>query len=68
MDIHNKPLAVVPFKSYRYKGKYSYIMIGATDIADALNEVKRSIWDKLPCQENLEVWNDDTCKYVDANV
>jgi hypothetical protein len=31
LDIHNKPLAAAGLTSYRYKGRYGWIMIGARD-------------------------------------
>ena len=54
--MHNKPLAAAGLTSYRYKGPFGYIMIGAKDNADALREARRSTeGDAKP--ENLEVWN-----------
>jgi hypothetical protein len=54
------PLAAHGFISYRYNGRYGYIMIGARDDADALNEASRSTDEIKP--ENLEVWNGE--RYV----
>ena len=52
----NRPMAVKGLISYRYKGTYGYIMIGAKDNEDALNEASRST--KSPIElENLQVWN-----------
>lgn len=39
---HEKPLAAAGLTSYRAKGLYGWIMIGARDDADALREAKRS--------------------------
>lgn len=51
--------------SYRYRGRYGWIMIGATDDKDALNEAGRSLtWD-APVMSNLERWNGDY--YVPIN-
>ena len=59
--IFEQALAVAPLKSYRYIGKYGFIMIGAKDDADGLVEAYRS----TNCQANranLQVW--DGAKYV----
>lgn len=56
LNNHNKPLAANGFTSYRYAGRYGWIMIGASDDADALSEAKRSTDD--PIQANrLQRWN-----------
>jgi len=57
----HKPVASKGFISYRYKGPYGYIMIGATDDDDALKEARRSS-SKPVTIENLEIWNGK--KYV----
>lgn len=56
LDFHNKRMAIKGLTSYRYTGRYGFIMIGATDTADALNEAQRSTSDKVSIN-NLEVWN-----------
>jgi hypothetical protein len=53
---YNKPCASEGLDSYRYKGNYGFVMIGATSIDDALNEAKRSIG-TTPKIEFLEKWN-----------
>jgi hypothetical protein len=50
------PLAAEGFISYRYKGRYGWVMIGANDHLDALNEAKRSEKDKV-FLSRLQVWN-----------
>jgi hypothetical protein len=40
-DLTNLPLAAKGLKSYRYKGRYGYIMIGAKDDNDAIREAAR---------------------------
>ena len=55
-DNSNKPMAAQGLTSYRYKGRYGFIMIGARDDKDALSEAKRSTRDAVSL-ENLEVWN-----------
>jgi len=52
----NKPMAAQGLVSYRYKGRYGFIMIGAKDDDDALNEAKRSTRGAVTL-ENLEVYN-----------
>lgn len=56
LDTHNKPMAIKGLTSYRYKGRYGFIMIGATDNADALKEAQRSTNDKVSI-DKLDVWN-----------
>lgn len=51
----NKPCASQGLTSYRYKGPYGFIMIGAVNDADAMREAARST--SNPIRENLEVWN-----------
>lgn len=53
--MHDKPMAAIGLTSYRYKGRYGYIMIGARNTADALNEAKRSTENVVPWV--LEIWN-----------
>lgn len=60
MNAHNRPLAAAPFNSYRCKGRYGWVMIGAMNHADAMREAKRST-DK---PADLEVW--DGAEYVAA--
>ncbi len=42
---HNKPLATKGLKSYRYKGRYGYIMIGANSTKEALSKAAKSTSD-----------------------
>ena len=39
-DLHDRPLAAKGLVSYRYRGRYGWIMIGAKDNADALREAR----------------------------
>lgn len=57
MNTHNKPMAAQGLTSYRYKGTYGWIMIGATDHADALREAQRSMRHDVATLDNLQVWN-----------
>ena len=61
-ETHNKPLAANGLKSYRYKGRYGFCMIGAKDKADALREAARSTSDKIE-ESNLEFFNNKTNQY-----
>lgn len=63
--IHDKPCAIAGLVSYRYRGRYGWIMIGARDHADALREASRS----TGCRSDivyLEVWDADTERYLPA--
>lgn len=63
MTIHDKPLAAPPFDSYRYRGRYGFIMIGARDTAEALSEARRST-DGPITLDRLEKW--DGTRYKEA--
>lgn len=54
-DVTGKPLAAPGLRSYRCKGQFGWIMIGAVDDADALSEARRS--DPHATQERLQRWN-----------
>lgn len=61
IGLTDKPLAAPGLKSYRYKGRYDWIMIGAKDEADALCEAGRSCADAIHrCL--LEEWDGE--RYV----
>lgn len=63
IEFWNKPCAGPGLVSYRYRGRFGYVMIGARDVSDALREVTRSIGyeGSIVC---LEVW--DGSQYVRA--
>lgn len=61
---HDKPCAAHGLTSYRYKGRYGWIMIGARDDADALREAARSSSDAIN-RANLQIWNGT--EYVTSN-
>ena len=65
LETHNKPLASKGLKSYRYKGRYGYVMIGATDTQDALREASRST-DSTVILDNLEAWDYSKYMYIQA--
>lgn len=56
MNTFDKPLADHGLISYRYRGRYGWIMIGAKDDTDALNEARRSTDDAVTA-DKLEIWN-----------
>lgn len=62
MTFHDMPLAIAGLISYRLRGRYGWIMIGAHDIADAMREAARST--PNPQRDALQVW--DGARYVDA--
>lgn len=55
----DKPLASPGLTSYRYRGRYGFIMIGARSHSEALSEALRSLSDtrQAPTLDNLQVWN-----------
>lgn len=64
MNVCDKPLAAHGLQSYRYAGRYGWIMIGATDDLDALREAGRSMTSGTPTIERLQRWNG--AEYVNA--
>lgn len=60
-DIHKKPLAAAGLTSYRYRGDYGWVMIGAIDNSDAMKEAGRSV-SHSPSMDRLEKW--DGKKYI----
>lgn len=62
---NERPMAAPGLTSYRYRGRYGFVMIGARDKADALNEARRSI-DGPANPDNLEIWSANARRYVKA--
>jgi hypothetical protein len=62
-DFWNKPCATPPLTSYRYKGKYGWIMVGAKDHEEALEEAQWSTILRVE-RQYLEVWDGE--RYVPA--
>lgn len=58
----NKPCAIKTLTSYRCKGRFGWIMIGARGTVDALREALRST-DK---PTDLEVWDGE--RYVPVDI
>ena len=56
-------LAAKPYLSYRYKGKYGWIYIGAMNERGALKEAARSTVDKIE-RKNLQKW--DGANYINV--
>jgi hypothetical protein len=53
---YDRPLAAPGLTSYRYRGRFGFIMIGAVDNSDALRQALRSTAGPLKL-EKLEIWN-----------
>lgn len=62
---HDRPCAAAGLTSYRYRGRFGWIMIGARDLGDALREAGRSTRDPIELAR-LQVW--DGTGYVPASV
>lgn len=60
LPMEDRPLAARGLTSYRLRGRYGYIMIGARDHEDAMREAARST--PNPDRAALEIWNGD--RYV----
>lgn len=60
----DKPCAAHGLTSYRYKGFYGYVMIGAKNDQDALNEANRSLTGNAAILEFLEKWDGKEYKGV----
>ena len=60
LPMEDRPLAGRGLTSYRLRGRYGYIMIGARDHEDAMREAARST--PNPDRNALEIWNGD--RYV----
>lgn len=56
MRFTEKPLAVCPYKSYRYRGAFGWVMIAAMDNEDALKEAQRSV-ESTVTMDRLEYWD-----------
>lgn len=55
-EFWKRPCAAPGLVSFRYRGLFGWIMIGARDVSDALREAERSIEGKAHIR-NLEIWN-----------
>ena len=61
---HERPISAAGLISYRCRGMWGWIMIGAKDNAEAFNEALRSSLNAK--RETLEIWNGE--KYVSADM
>ncbi|MFK3857809.1 hypothetical protein [Agrobacterium pusense] len=63
----DKPMAAPGLISYRYRGPFGWIMIGAKNHSDAFREAGRSLsfndTDNRPQLANLQMWGGE--KYAD---
>jgi len=62
----DKPMAAPGLISYRYRGAFGWIMIGAVDTADALREARRSVSSGAATPDRMQVWNGSQYVPVDA--
>ena len=62
-DYWNRPCAAKGLLSYRYKGSFGWIMIGARDDKDALREARRSTA-AVVSVDRLERWNGERYESV----
>lgn len=62
-DAHERPLAIKGLTSYRYRGVWGWVMIGARDVRQALSEASRTD-PRYTDMSKLQVW--DGQKYVAA--
>ena len=60
IPITDRPLSCPPNQSYRLKGAFGWIMIGASDAEDAYRQALRS--SPSARREDLQVW--DGARYV----
>jgi hypothetical protein len=59
VPMHDRPLAAYPLTSYRYRGEFGWVMIGAKSNADALVSARRSVNKRHTCvYDRLEVWKE----------
>jgi len=68
MNFTERPCAAAGLISYRYAGRWSYIMIAATSAQDALNEADRSLTHGVARISQLEIWNAQTGLYEKVTV
>ena len=63
MNPCDRPMAAHGLTSYRYKGRFGWIMIGARDDQDALREAQRSTSDKVSF-DNLQIWGGESYRSI----
>ncbi len=62
LPLYERPMAMKGLTSYRVMGRYGWVMIGASNIEDAMREGGRST--PNPDRSTLQVWDGDLEKYV----
>lgn len=62
------PLAAAGLTSYRYKGRFGYVMIGAKSHDEALREAGRSLTGETPTMDKLEVHDGHSYKPVNQSL
>jgi hypothetical protein len=62
---HDRPCAAPGYVSYRYRGPFGWIMIGARDNLEALKEASRSLDYGFVDPSRMEIWNGE--KYIPAS-
>ncbi len=62
----DKPMAAEGLTSYRYPGRYGWVMVGAKDHLDAMCQANRSLSSEEANPELLDVWDADRGGYVAA--
>jgi hypothetical protein len=58
-----RPCAGAGLISFRYKGSYGFVMIGAANTEDALREARRSVTGPATVN-NLDIWNAEAARYL----
>jgi hypothetical protein len=66
-EICDRPLAAKGLTSYRYRGRYGWIMIGALNAADAVREAQRSTHGDIDLN-NLEIWQEGKYQKINYEV
>lgn len=64
-EFYDKPCAAPGLFSFRYRGRYGWIMIGARNAIDALHEAARST-DGPVTADSLEHWDILSGQYAPA--
>ncbi len=55
--LHERPLAANGLQSYRYAGRLGFVMIGARNHDEALQEAQRSLTSEVAVLSQLQVWD-----------
>lgn len=63
-EFYNRPCAGHGLTSYRYRGRYGWVMLGAANEHDALKQALRSVSSESVSRNNLEVWDILTGSYI----